>query len=194
VTTIAAWGDPAYGVVMAYDDAILDAGLVDQDARKVSVFPVATDSELEEEQAALGAAGRFALVQVARYKLSMFPCPRSASVAMLDQWAFDISVELTALAKAASIVDKDGDVDGYWLLGFRGHVWELGQHLAWRPAAYTAIGSGRYFAVGALDALLADTADPLAAAAAVRRSVEIACARDTGSSGPVHVEELRHTR
>lgn len=101
-----------------------------------------------------------------------------------DEWAQHLAERITADAKAAGVVDGDGDMRGVVLLARGGSMWELFDNVALPIRVdYHAIGSGAATAFGALHARLGDVL-PLpqwagyGVAAAVRHVVDCGGGRD----------------
>jgi ATP-dependent protease HslVU (ClpYQ) peptidase subunit len=103
-------------------------------------------------------------------------------------WADAIAFAVTSLAAEHHLFD-DGSLDGHLILGWGGRVWSINTSVAVAHAdGIAAIGSGEGLAVGAIDALLANTdADP---PRIVTEAVMIACRRDRYSEPPIQVEYL----
>lgn len=101
-----------------------------------------------------------------------------------QSWASAVARAVTDLAVGAGFIE-DGRLSGTLLLAWRGYLWTLSHaHAIPIPDGVAAIGSGEGPAMGALDVLRElPTVSP---AAAVRRAVEIACARDRYSMPPLH--------
>ncbi|GAA3751026.1 hypothetical protein [Micromonospora maritima] len=105
----------------------------------------------------------------------------------VDAWAHAIACAITEIATEAGLLE-DGSLSGSVLLGWNGHLWTLGHACACaHPDGRAAIGSGEGPAMGALDVLLDDGADP---AYAVVRATQAGIRLDRFSEGPVNAEVL----
>jgi hypothetical protein len=69
-------------------------------------------------------------------------------------WAAQVARQITEVAAAWRLLDRDGDVDGNALLGWGGRVWRLSSACARQiSGGIVAVGSGGAYATGALVAI-----------------------------------------
>lgn len=134
----------------------------------------------------IGVAGDGAIAGLARrfLKIESLPGPDEDDV---QDFVDQIAQGLSELARDHGIVEE-GRMAAMLLLGWNGRLWTLvhSQAIPHRDGV-AGVGSGSDAGLGALDALLRQGVDPVAA---VVEAVEIAIGRDLNSAGPVHAEGL----
>jgi hypothetical protein len=169
------------GVVMAADSCeVDDDGTVFRCDRKMFTVPVG------RAHALVGCAGNSSVMSLMRYRVQMPPAPQPRDRDGEDEWAHLVAEAFTEAARAANIVNKDGDIDANVLLAFRGRLWTIEEAYAAPMDIPTAIGTGAPYALGALAALPVR----MAAVRRARRAVEIACDLSVTCRAPVHVAVL----
>lgn len=161
-------------VHMAADTAsILDGDLFYQPG-KLLRLPVGTTGR----DAVIGMAGSGAVMSLVAQHLTLSAPPASDTDLELRRWAGAVAGVICELAVDAkpSVLEDDGKIDAWCLLGYDGHLWLLCQQDAIRllePIA--AIGSGGNLALGALAALPGDL---MPARDQLEAAVEVACRFD----------------
>lgn len=163
-------------VHMASDTAGQTDGRITHHAGKLFTLPIQQTAEL----VGFGFAGQGALGSLVRRRLEMPDAPTEGDERDAYLWAIAVAEAVCAIASEATpkVLDSEGTVDGYALMGCRGRIWLLAQQsavLVMDP--FAAIGSGGDLATGALAAFPGDL---MPARDQLEAAVEIACRFDSG--------------
>jgi ATP-dependent protease HslVU (ClpYQ) peptidase subunit len=141
------------------------------------------------DEALMAACGDGVLTDLIRYDLQLPAPPDPGDDNDCNAWARATAAALTELAvDCKPPVLDDGHLNGAALLGHAGRLWYISQNSAHPVRRFTAIGSGGDAALGVLDVLTEQDADP---EYAVQRAVIAACRYDVNCREPVIVEHLR---
>jgi ATP-dependent protease HslVU (ClpYQ) peptidase subunit len=133
----------------------------------------------------VGAAGRAAVGHAIRHRLKIDAGPDPLDDDDANAWAYSIAEAFTELCLERKLVNDDGGVDGEMLLGWRGRLWDVSDHLALPLPTFGGIGSGAAVARGALD-VLADQVN-VTPDWAVTRAAEAACRHNAQCRPPITV-------
>lgn len=146
----------------------------------------------------IGTSGTSALGPLVRYDLDVPVPPDPEDDDDVDSWAHAVAKAITELAVEATppMTYEDDDatrhLDGGLILGYAGRLYIIETNLALRVAGYTATGSAREPALGALSALTALEIHRLAVKPerALDLAIRAAIAHHAGAGGDVHVERV----
>jgi ATP-dependent protease HslVU (ClpYQ) peptidase subunit len=209
MTVVLAWAD-GERVVMAGDQQVTsedhDRSWITSKINRLTV-PSRTRQGRKpvDEQMLIGTAGSLTATSLARHALEPGPAPDARTGAEpvqwwidvdLERWAWRTGVELDRLMREHGQVTRDSDnnesIDYDAIIGFRGHVFEVGNSSVVTGRAIAGgrlggAGNGSAYALGAAHALITSGYEPVDA---LKRAVEIACDHNPLCGGGIDVQEL----
>lgn len=146
------------------------------------------DHAMNRDRVIIGYCGQAAIGPVFEYTFKIDGNPTEYDSP--DEWAQRLAMSFTKLAVELRIVNKDGDMEGGLLLGWKDRLWEITDNLALPIDTFLCMGSGGETAQGALSMVLEpygfrEPSDELAAMH-VRQAVEVACRWNRSCDLPVH--------
>lgn len=177
-------------VFMASDSHCASGDMRVADVPKLfEVWCMPEDRTSGRDRVIVSYCGQAAIGPVFRYDFEITGNPDESGSP--DEWAQRIAMEFTEKAVKLRITDKDGDMEGGFLLGWRDWLWEITDNLALPIETYLCMGSGGEVAQGALSIVLEaygrynEPSDDLAQVY-VKQAVEAACRWIRNCDLPVH--------
>lgn len=151
--------------------------------------PTPSQSSHTAERVIVGYCGQAAMGPVFKHSFEIMGNPGQGNDP--DEWAQRVAMQFTKKAVDLRITDKEGDMEGGLLLGWRDRLWEITDNLALPIETYLCMGSGGEVAQGALSMVLEaygrynEPSEDLAQVY-VKQAVEAACRWMRNCDLPVH--------